>query len=159
MEIEESLISTVFVKTYPLYELFKLHTFHLSVQWLSSELRCDEALLFQLVVLPLQITTLEELVLLIHCEQRKHEERGARVLVEISDHTRRAETTDHITFESRVPTQFCDHILDHISFNIDLIFKNEIDPRLRKYNAPLCCLGFLGKVYFQNPVSRLSAHS
>jgi hypothetical protein len=32
----------------------------------------------------------------------------------------------------RVPTQFWLHILDHISFIIHLIFKNEIDPRSQK---------------------------
>ncbi len=32
----------------------------------------------------------------------------------------------------QVPTQFCHHISDHVSINIDLIFKNEIDLRLQK---------------------------
>jgi hypothetical protein len=57
MEAEESFISTFIVKSSPLYELFKLHKFHLSMPVALSELRWDEALHFQVVEpLLLQIT-------------------------------------------------------------------------------------------------------
>ncbi len=51
----------------------------------------------------------------------------------------------------------CDHILDHISFNIHPIFKNDIDPSLRKYDVTFCHLRFLFGALFQNSFSRLSS--
>jgi hypothetical protein len=75
MEAEESFITTIIVTTSPPYEQFKLHNFHLLVLLVRSELRCDEALPFQVVVLlRLQITAHEALCTINTCyEQINHE--------------------------------------------------------------------------------------